>query len=78
MLSGENFNLDPARDSDLKIYVTAKAKKELKGVNGYLSDETVLDWTRHFYSENQEEIDKEMKELGTLKSAAKKRKTQPL
>lgn len=64
MLANENFDLNPGRDENLKIFIMAKAKKELGGKNGYLSDETVLSWARHFYSEPQEEIDRELKEMG--------------
>jgi hypothetical protein len=72
MLASENFDLNPDRDKNLKIFIIAKAKKELNGVNGYLSDETVLGWARHFYSESQEEIDRELKEMGVSKNQVTK------
>jgi hypothetical protein len=63
MLSDAQLDLEPKRDQQLDDYIIAKAKKELKGKNGAIDDQTVLSWARHFYLESQEDIDKEIKEL---------------
>lgn len=84
LLANDQLDLDSARDNQLNDYIVAKAKKELKGKNGAISDDIVLSWARHFYLESKEDIDKEIKELGgktysktSEKNSSSKKKSKP-
>ena len=51
--SGKSFE-------DLWKYIMFRARKEIKGQSGYLSDDTVFGWSLHYLIEDKKSIDDEM------------------
>jgi hypothetical protein len=51
--SGKSFD-------DLWKYIMFRARKEIKGQSGYLSDDTVFGWSLHYLIEDKKSIDDEM------------------
>lgn len=66
ILIDENFKIDNARDKELQTYIMWRGKKELLGVSGYVDDEIVIGWARHFYLESQESINEEMGSIDSV------------
>lgn len=52
-------------------FIVNKAKKELNGKNGFLNPNTVFGWAIHYYTEEKETIDEELKLLGASKTKTK-------
>lgn len=57
-------------------FIVNKAKKELNGKNGFLNPNTVFGWAIHYYTEEKEKIDEELKLLGASKTKTKEAETE--
>jgi hypothetical protein len=64
----KNMDHIDKNDKALNDYIIYRAKKKLDGNNGYVSDDMVIGWAKHFYLESKETIDKEM-ERSPIKKA---------